>query len=672
MTTVHLPYVDSALDHLDRGGPASWWHHLHWGLYDDPAAADDSPEAYVERGHRPHRGGGGRGRRGRRPGGARRGLRVRGHAGPHRGPQPGLPAGRAQHRRAPAALGAAPAGPGARRWWRRTGASLPVAPVVARPRAGGGVRVPLRVPQGVLPGGGPGAAPGRDAGAVRLPAGRRGAGHVPGQGGRAGPGRLVRALVGPADPGRLRAPGARSPASSCWPTTTSPPARCPPTPPAGGCTGRRGRPRASPPSTGSRRWPPRGRGSTTCWPSGDGRERATHDPVPVRGAAHGGARQPHAGRGPGAGGPGPRGGLGRTRGGGGRAAAARRHPAPGAPGRRGAGPHRGPGRRPAGRGRAQAPGGRVPGAAGGLHGPRGRGRGRPLPARRPGGRPAGAGGRGRGPGPGPALGHVGHHVRPPGRSHGADPARSRSGPTGSSGTCCGPPGSIPRVAATVDLRFSPSLVLVFSTPCLRGRQRLPRPLRVRGPGHRRAAGPHAVPVGVAGPRRPARAGHAGHAELAQRRPVLRRRRLGAGCHGRPRDHRGAAGAGARRPRPTCWSGRGCRSSPCCRTWTRWCATAGTTRCARRWRTGSRWSWPPSATTSRPSPPRWRRRWRGCGSASAEPGPTSCGWPWRRRWATARCGPAPTGSGSRSPPRAARRMAAARLEGLVPAVRPAVS
>jgi SAM-dependent methyltransferase len=45
---VHLPYVDSALAHLDGGGPASWWHHLHWGLYDDPATGDDSPEGYVE------------------------------------------------------------------------------------------------------------------------------------------------------------------------------------------------------------------------------------------------------------------------------------------------------------------------------------------------------------------------------------------------------------------------------------------------------------------------------------------------------------------------------------------------------------------------------------------------------------------------------------------------
>jgi SAM-dependent methyltransferase len=47
MNAVHLPYVDSALAHLDGGGPASWWHHLHWGLYDDPASGDDSPEAYV-------------------------------------------------------------------------------------------------------------------------------------------------------------------------------------------------------------------------------------------------------------------------------------------------------------------------------------------------------------------------------------------------------------------------------------------------------------------------------------------------------------------------------------------------------------------------------------------------------------------------------------------------
>jgi SAM-dependent methyltransferase len=46
--TVDLPYVDSALEHMDQGGPTAFWHNLHWGLYDDPTAADDSPEGYVQ------------------------------------------------------------------------------------------------------------------------------------------------------------------------------------------------------------------------------------------------------------------------------------------------------------------------------------------------------------------------------------------------------------------------------------------------------------------------------------------------------------------------------------------------------------------------------------------------------------------------------------------------
>jgi SAM-dependent methyltransferase len=45
--TVHLPYVDSALAHMEEGGPTAFWHNLHWGLYADPEAADDSPEGYV-------------------------------------------------------------------------------------------------------------------------------------------------------------------------------------------------------------------------------------------------------------------------------------------------------------------------------------------------------------------------------------------------------------------------------------------------------------------------------------------------------------------------------------------------------------------------------------------------------------------------------------------------
>ena len=43
MTTseVNLPYVDSAIEHMEDGGPSAFWHHLHWGLYDDPSVEDD-------------------------------------------------------------------------------------------------------------------------------------------------------------------------------------------------------------------------------------------------------------------------------------------------------------------------------------------------------------------------------------------------------------------------------------------------------------------------------------------------------------------------------------------------------------------------------------------------------------------------------------------------------
>jgi SAM-dependent methyltransferase len=46
-TTVHLPYVDSALAHMDRGGSTAFWHDLHWGLYPDARTDDDSPEGYA-------------------------------------------------------------------------------------------------------------------------------------------------------------------------------------------------------------------------------------------------------------------------------------------------------------------------------------------------------------------------------------------------------------------------------------------------------------------------------------------------------------------------------------------------------------------------------------------------------------------------------------------------
>lgn len=48
MSTVNLPYVDSAIEHMEEGGPTAFWHHLHWGLYDDPSVDDDSPERYVD------------------------------------------------------------------------------------------------------------------------------------------------------------------------------------------------------------------------------------------------------------------------------------------------------------------------------------------------------------------------------------------------------------------------------------------------------------------------------------------------------------------------------------------------------------------------------------------------------------------------------------------------
>jgi SAM-dependent methyltransferase len=47
VTTVNLPYVDSALGHMEQGGPTAFWRDLHWGLYPGPDVADDSPEGYV-------------------------------------------------------------------------------------------------------------------------------------------------------------------------------------------------------------------------------------------------------------------------------------------------------------------------------------------------------------------------------------------------------------------------------------------------------------------------------------------------------------------------------------------------------------------------------------------------------------------------------------------------
>ena len=45
MPTVHLPYVDSALAHMEVGGPAALWHHLHWGLYGTRPPPTTAPRA---------------------------------------------------------------------------------------------------------------------------------------------------------------------------------------------------------------------------------------------------------------------------------------------------------------------------------------------------------------------------------------------------------------------------------------------------------------------------------------------------------------------------------------------------------------------------------------------------------------------------------------------------
>ncbi|HEY8524267.1 MAG TPA: methyltransferase domain-containing protein [Acidimicrobiales bacterium] len=46
MPAIELPYVDSAIAHLEEGGPPAFWRHLHWGMFSDPEVEDDSPERY--------------------------------------------------------------------------------------------------------------------------------------------------------------------------------------------------------------------------------------------------------------------------------------------------------------------------------------------------------------------------------------------------------------------------------------------------------------------------------------------------------------------------------------------------------------------------------------------------------------------------------------------------
>lgn len=67
----------------------------------------------------------------------------------------------------------------------------------------------------------------------------------------------------------------------------------------------------------------------------------------------------------------------------------------------------------------------------------------------------------------------------------------------------------------------------------------------------------------------------------------------------------------------------CRSWSCCRIWTRWSATAGTTRSARPSHTGCPWWSRRSATTSRSSRVRSWKPGPVCGCGSPGPGPRSC-------------------------------------------------
>lgn len=46
MPDVAFSYVDSALAHMEEGGPPPFWRHFHWGLFADAAVVDDSPERY--------------------------------------------------------------------------------------------------------------------------------------------------------------------------------------------------------------------------------------------------------------------------------------------------------------------------------------------------------------------------------------------------------------------------------------------------------------------------------------------------------------------------------------------------------------------------------------------------------------------------------------------------
>lgn len=48
MTVVNFPYIDAEIEQMaDGSAPPEHLRHFHWGLFDDPAEADDSTDRYV-------------------------------------------------------------------------------------------------------------------------------------------------------------------------------------------------------------------------------------------------------------------------------------------------------------------------------------------------------------------------------------------------------------------------------------------------------------------------------------------------------------------------------------------------------------------------------------------------------------------------------------------------
>ncbi len=47
MSSTAFAYLDRLLGGMEDQGVSPFWRHVHWGMYPDPATADDSPEQYL-------------------------------------------------------------------------------------------------------------------------------------------------------------------------------------------------------------------------------------------------------------------------------------------------------------------------------------------------------------------------------------------------------------------------------------------------------------------------------------------------------------------------------------------------------------------------------------------------------------------------------------------------